>query len=607
MPNRPTRRAWLKGATALIPGSALLRASPAAWAEPDPVAQHGIAMIGAPALPAGFERLPYTSPSARPGGRLRLGQLDSFDSLNPFIIKGTSPTGVRDFVYESLMVRSLAEPFTLYGLIARSVEMPPDRHRITFNLDPRARFADGVAITSRDVLHSRDLILERAWPFMQATYRQVVRATADGPHRVTFELENGENRELPLLLALMPVLPRHLLTPERFASTWLEPPTGSGPYRVGALDPGRSLTYERDEHYWGRDLPIGRGRHNFGQVRIDFFRDGNSLFESFIAQDLDVRIEEDPTRWAEAYDIAPVRDGRILRAEFKSQQPAGLSALVFNCRHPLLANPDVRRALSLAFDGPSMNRELFHGLFARTESVFPRSEFAASGRPLSLRERDLLAPFEAELPPEIFSGPPTGPIPAGSRQALALASRLLDGAGLVLRGTQRVEASTGRPVTLEFLAESRTQERVMLTYTRNVERLGIATTIRLIDDAQYWSRLKSHEFAVIQWTWAGSASPGNEQLNRWGSAAADKPGTQNFTGLKSRAVDAMIQAMLKAESRDDYVAAARAFDRIVMAGNFIIPLFHPPSAWVAYSSRLRHPDAAPLPGYDLTSWWDGEA
>ena len=575
------------------------------------VGQHGIAMHGTPALPPDFAHLPYVNPDAPKGGRLRMGALGTFDSLNPFIIKGVTPSGLREYVYESLMARSQDEPFTLYGLLAERVEVPDDRSSITFYLRPEAHFSDGRPITPADVIHSHALLKEKGWPYHRSYYSKVARAEQIGPHAVRFTFKEGGDREIPLILGLMPILPAHVMTAEAFDRTSLEPPVGSGPYVVDRVEAGRSLVFRRDPNYWGKDLPINRGRYNFDEIRIDFYRDAASLFEAFKAGQIDVRAEEDPARWAEGYGFQAVADGRVLKSEFKTGLPSGMSGLVFNTRRPVFADQRVRRALILMFDAEWINRSLFHGLYVRTTSYFDRSDLASTGHPASEAERKLLEPYLEEVDPDVLEGRSHLPVGDGSgnnRAALREAYKLLTEAGYKLDGSRLVNAKTGEQLSFEFLASNRAQERIMLSFQTNLERLGINVDIRQVDAAQYWARLKSFDFDMIQWTWGASLSPGNEQINRWSSRAADIEGSLNYPGVKSPAADAMIEALLAARTYDELTTAVRAFDRVLLSGDYVIPLFHVPKQWIAHWSHLHAPKETALFGTSFDTWWQaGEA
>ena len=562
---------------------------------------HGLAMHGTPKHAAGFSHFPYVRPDAPRGGRLTQGMLGTFDSLNPFIIRGVSATGLREYVFESLMARSGDEPFTLYGLIAESVELPPDRAWVTFHLRPEARFADGQPITPDDVLFSHTILKERGWPYHRSHYGKVAKAEKIGERSVRFTFEAAGDREVPLLLALMPILPRHRLDAETFERTTLEPPLGSGPYSVARVDAGRSITYRRNDKWWARDLPVMRGRFNFDEIRIEYFRDASSMFEAFKAGELDVRQEDDPGRWVEGYDFAAVTDGHIIKREFETGLPSGMSGLVFNTRRPAFKDPRVRRAFNLLFDAEWMNRNLFNGLFKRTESYFERSYLSSHGRPADARERALLAPFAAFVKPEVLEGTYRQPVTDDGRANLKAAHKLLLEAGYEIKGGRMMKA--GQRLSLEFLAQTRAQERLLLSYARTLDKLGIALSVRQVDSAQYNARLKSFDFDMVQWNWTASLSPGNEQINRWSSKAADIEGSLNLAGAKNPAADAMIEAMLQADTEEDFIAAVRAFDRVLISGDYAIPLFYLPRVWVAYRNHLKFPSALPLAGFDVDTWW----
>ncbi len=567
---------------------------------------HAIAMHGTPALPAGFTSLPYVNPKAPKGGLLRLGTLGSFDSFNPFILKGVAPAGIREYVYQSLLERSADEPFSLYGLLANSVEMPDDRAWVAFHLDPKARFSDGKPVTAEDVIHSWLLLKEKGQPYHRSHYGAVVKAEITAPGVVRFTFRDTTNRETPLLLGLMPILPRHLTPAETFDQTSLVPPVGSGPYRVVKVDPGRSFLLERIKDWWALDRPMTRGLNNFDHIRFEYFRDQNSLFEAFKSGEIDFRTEEDAGRWAESYQFPAVDDGRVIKSEVPVGWPAGMTALVFNTRREVFRDPKVRRALILLLDFEWINKSLFHGHYARTQSFFERSELSASGRPANAIEKQLLAPYMAGIRPAVLDGTYRLPTSDGSgrnRQNLKAAFELLQQAGYEQRSGQMVHKATGRPLTFEMMAGKRAEERLFQAYADSLKRLGIAAEIRNTDSAQRWERLKKFDFDMIQWTWGASLSPGNEQVNRWGSASYSAENALNFAGVRDPAVDAMIDALLSARKRPDFVAAVRALDRLLISGDYVIPLYHAKGSWVAWWSRIKGPQRAPLSGIALDAWW----
>ncbi len=573
---------------------------------------HAIGMHGAPRHAPGFAHFPYVNPQAPKGGRITLGALGTFDSLNPHIIKGVTPPNMRELAYESLLARSMDEPFTLYAWIAKGIEVPADRSAITFHIDERARFSDGAPITADDVLFSHALLKEKGWPYHRAHYAKAAKAEKLGSHAVRFTFApikdasgaDTIDREMPLILGLMPVLPKHKLSPETFEQTSLEPPVGSGPYTVASVDAGRSATFKRNPDWWARDLPIARGRFNFDEIRVEFFRDASSLFEAFKAGEVDIRPEDDPARWVDGYGFPAVAEGRILKRELPTALPSGMTALAMNARKPHFADPRVRRAFLLMFDAEWINRSLFNGAFKRTTSFFDRSYLSSTGKPADAREKALLAPFPAAVRPEIMAGTERLPTTSGSgddRANLQAAFRLLQEAGYAQRNGRL--SKDGAPLAVEFLAANRQHERLMLAYARTLERLGIAVTVRQVDSSQYFARLKTYDYDIVQWNWSASLSPGNEQINRWSSRAADITGSLNYAGARNPAADAMIEAMLHAEGEEEFSAAVRAFDRVLLSGDYVVPLFHLPAVWIAHWSHLRLPDTLSLSGYDLDTWW----
>jgi peptide/nickel transport system substrate-binding protein len=565
---------------------------------------HALAMHGTPKHAPGFRHFPYVNPDAPRGGRLVLGQLGTFDSLNPFTIKGVAASGLRDYVYESLLTRSGDEPFTLYGLIAESIEIPPDRSFVTFNLRREARFADGEPITPEDVLFSHALLKEKGWPYHRSHYGKVAKAEKTSERSVRFTFSAAGDREAPLLLGLMPVLPRHKVDAAIFERSTLDLPLGSGAYSVAKVDAGRSVTYRRNPGWWARDLAVTRGRFNFEEIRVEYFRDEAALFEAFKAGEIDVRTEDDPVRWVEGYRFAAVADGRVVKQELEIQVPSGMTAIALNTRRPAFQDARVRRAFIFMFDAEWINRSLFSGLYKRTQSYFERSYLSSHGRPADGTELDLLLPFRGLAKPDVLLGTFKFPTTDGSgdnRANLQAAFQLLKEAGYHLERGRQVK--DGAPLKVEFLAQTRWQERLMLSFARTLERLGIEMRIRQVDSAQYELRRKTFDFDMLQWTWPASLSPGNEQINRWSSRMADSEGSLNLVGAKNPAADAMIHALLRAESEQDFVSSVRAFDRVLISGDYAIPLFYLPKVWVAYWSHLEHPAVAPLAGLDLDTWW----
>jgi peptide/nickel transport system substrate-binding protein len=585
---------------------AVLLSGPAVRATQENLQRHAIAMYGEPALPADFPHLPYANPDAPKGGRLALAIQGTFDSLNPLIVLGVAPDAVPRYVLQSLMTRSLDEPFTVYGLVATSAELPDDRSSVTFNLDPRARFSDGHPLAAEDVRFTFELLKEHGKPFHRSSFALVRSVEISDPYRIRFDLGGANDRELPLILATMPIFPAHATDREQFARTSLTPPVGSGPYRVAQVKPGERIVLTRRKDYWGEDLPITRGLYNFETVQYDFYRDANTLFEAFKAGLYDYRIEGDPGRWTTGYDIPAVRDGRIVRETIPSRTPKGMNGFVFNTRRAPFDDVRVREALGALFDFDWVNRNLFFGLLNRSTGYFAGSDLSSFGRPANARERELLSSFPNAVRDDILEGryaPPTSDGSGRDRENAKQALALLKSAGWVLDHETLRRQATGEPMSFEILVSSRPQERLALNYAQSLERIGVKAQIRLVDDVQYWRRLANFDFDMIQWVWPASTSPGNEQRNRWSAAAAGRSGSLNYAGANSPALDAMIDALLASHSRDDFVAAVRALDRVLLSGFYVVPLFYIADQWIAHDAGLRRPQIIPLQGTSVELWW----
>lgn len=569
-------------------------------------ASRAIAMHGVPALPEGFAALPYANPDAPKGGRIVEGVLGTFDSLNPLIVQGLAVQPVRGYVVESLMARDYDEPFTLYGLLARTVETDDARSYVIFRLDPAAHFSDGAPVTADDVVFSWQLLRDHGRPSHRTYYSKVAKAEVLDARTVRFDFGSSSDRELPLILGLMPVLPKHAIDAATFENTTLAKPIGSGPYVVATVDVGKSVTFKRDPNYWGRDLPINRGLWNFDEVRFDFYRDGNAYFEAFKTGLYDVHSESDPARWESGYDFPAVRDGRVVKESFPTGLPKFSSDFVFNTRRPIFADVRVRQAIALLFDFEWVNRNFFYNLYKRSTSFFDDSELSAYHRPADQRERALLAPYADAVRPDVLDGTWSPPASDGSgrdREILRRALALLDAAGYEFEGTKLRNRTTGQPLAFEILVTSRDDERLALAYSSMLARAGINAQVRLVDAVQYDQRRLAFAFDMIEYRWEQSLSPGNEQSFYWGSAAADQQGTRNYMGVRSPAVDAMIAAMLSARDRADFVAAVRALDRVLVSGCYVVPLFYLPAQWVARWNYVRHPARTSLYGYLPETWW----
>lgn len=573
---------------------------------------HAIAMHGGPAMPADFTHMPYANPDAPKGGRLVESMLGTFDSLNPLIVRGLAVQQIRGLpferglVLESLMVRGNNEPFTLYGLLAKTVETDDARSYVTFHLDPKARFSDGQPLLADDVLFSWELLRDHGRPNHRQYYSKVAKAEALDPLTVRFDFGGASDRELPLILGLMPIVPRHATDPATFEETSMTPPMGTGPYRVTAVRPGASVTFTRNPDYWGRDLPVNRGLWNFDEVRIDYYREANGEFEAFKRGLYDFRVEPEPLRWHDGYDFAAARNGEVIRetADIKMPQPSQF--LVFNTRRAVFSDIRVRQALTLLFDFEWINRNYFFGLYGRSGGFFAGSELSAYGRAPDARERELLKSFASQMSSDILDGSYRLPVTDGSgrdRTTLRSALRLLSEAGYDLDGTVLRQRATKTPLTFEILVTTRDQERIALAYSRDLKRAGIEVSVRAVDPVQFDQRRLGYEFDMLQNRWDQSLSPGNEQAFYWGSQAADVTGTRNYMGAKDAAIDALIATLLEARERPEFVSAVRALDRVLMSRFYAIPLFNVQQQWLARWNRVERPQATALMGYVPETWW----
>jgi peptide/nickel transport system substrate-binding protein len=567
---------------------------------------YAIAMHGAPALAADFTHMPYVNPDAPKGGRLAWGILGAFDSLNPLIVRGLAVQQMRGFVVESLMARGNDEPFTLYGLIAKTIETDDNRTYVTFHLDPKARFSDGHAVRADDVLFSWALLRDHGRPNHRHYYAKVAKAEALDELTVRFDLTGANDRELPLILGLMPVLPHHAIDPATFEETSMAPPLGSGPYRVTSVKPGSSVTLTRDPDYWGRDLPVNRGLWNFDEIRLDFYRESNGLFEGFKRGLYDFRVEIEPLRWHDEYNFAAARNGEVIRDTLKTGMPNPSEFFVFNSRRPVFSDIRVRKALTLLFDFEWINRNYFFNLYSRSGSYFAGSELSAYEKPADEREREILQPFSAQIAPDILDGSYRLPVTDGSgrdRITLRSALSLLSEAGYDLDGTVLRQRTTKAPLAFEILVTARDDERIALAYARDLKRAGIDVTVRAVDPVQFDQRRLGYDFDMIPNRWDQSLSPGNEQSFYWGSEAADTQGTRNYMGAKNPAIDAMIAELLRARERPHFVSAVRALDRALMSGFYAIPAFNAGEQWIARWNRIERPAKTSLVGYLPETWW----
>lgn len=565
---------------------------------------HGIAIYGEPKYAANFKNFDYVNPDAPKGGILRLSALGTFDSMNPFIVKGVPADNI-GLIYQTLLTGSSDETFTEYGLIAESIEMPEDRSYVTFNLRKEAKWSDGQPLTADDVVWSFNTLMEKGAPFYASYYSDVEKVTADNPHRVTFKFKRAGNRELPLIIGQVPVFPKHFWEKRDFGSTSLEAPIGSGPYKITKIDPGRSVTFERIKDWWGENLPVNKGRFNFDRIVVDYYRDTTVAVEAFFADRYDVRNEHVAKVWATGYDAPAVKDGRIKKEEIKNGLPAGLQGFLMNIRRPVFADPAVRKAMQYAFDFEWANKAMAHGAYKRSYSYFTNSIYAATGLPEG-KELELLTPFKDKLPPELFTQEYKNPVTDGSgdaRDNLREAMKILDDAGYTV-GTDGIRSKDGVRLRVEIMDNQPEFERWVLPYIRNLKRIGIDATFRVIDASQYVARMNDFDFDMTVAGFGQSLSPGNEQREFWGSEKADAQGSRNLIGIKNPVVDALVDKIATANTQEDLVASVKALDRVLLWNYYVVPQWYTDVWKIAHWDRFERPAVqAPYdPGISDT-WW----
>lgn len=565
---------------------------------------HCLALYGDCKYAAGFDHFDYVNPNAPKGGTARLAETGTFDNLNPFILKGVKAPGLADS-FESLMVQSQDEPQTMYGLIAETINVAADNSYAEFTLRKEATWHDGMHITPDDVVFSFTTLKTKGDPTYKILYTPIASCEKTGEHGVRFTFTDKTNKEAPLIAASMPILSKAYYTTREFDKTTLEAPLGSGPYKVESVEQGRSITYKRVENYWGRNLGVMRGQYNFDTIRIDMYRDENVTLEALKAGAYDFRREYIARNWATAYDTPAIKDGRLIKREIPDQTPQGMQAFIYNTRKPYFADRRVRTAIGMALDYEWTNKTIFYGAYVRNGSYFENTEFQATGTPAG-KELALLKPFEKDLPPELFTQEYKNPVTDGSgnaRENLLKAQKLLEEAGWVIKNGKRVNAK-GEPLTIEFLLRQPTMERVIGPMRKNLERLGIASSIRNVDDSQYQKRTDEGDFDIVSiWINRGLFFPGNEQVALWHSSQANVKGSNNLGGVKSKVVDALLDALIKAKTKDDLLAAGRALDRVLLWENYVIPNWHSGSFRVAYWDKFDMPKVTPRYSLGFQTWW----
>ena len=566
--------------------------------------QHALTLYDeAPKYPANFTHFDYVNPDAPKGGTFRQSSFGSFDSLNPYITKGVQAENIT-IIYDTLMRQSLDEPFTEYGLVAGKIEKAPDNRWVRFYLRPEARFHDGHPMRAEDVAFSFNALVTQGAPLFRQYYGDVDKVVVENPLQVRFDFKHGTNRELPMILGQLPVLPKHWYANREFARGNLEIPLGSGPYKVAEVKPGRSIRYERVKDYWAKDLPLNRGLYNFDVMTFDSYRDNVVALEALKAGQFDFWEERIAKNWATAYNVPAVREGRLKREELPNGTPSGMQGFVFNLRRPLFQDIRVREALSQLFDFEWANKQLFSGAYTRTGSYFENSDMAAKGLP-GPAEQAILQPLAGQIPARALTEAFHNPVTDASgmiREQQRKAYGLLQAAGWKIVDDKMVDAQ-GKPVVIEFLLAQPEFERVLLPFKRNLADLGIELSIRRVDVSQYVNRVRSRDFDLMVGSFAQSSSPGNEQREYWSSAAADNPGSRNYIGLRDPAIDQLVESLINADSRQSLVDHAKALDRVLLWGYYVIPNWHIKTWRVVYWDHIGHPPAYPKSDIGIDTWW----
>ena len=590
----------MRGVSAITAGLVLLLAGSVARAAPS----EGMSLFGDLKYAPGFTHFDYVNPQAPKGGTIRYSAIGTYDTLNPFVIKGVPAAGI-GMIFDTLSASSEDEPASEYGLAAKSIDLAPDKLSVLYTLRKEARFHDGTPMTPEDVIWTFETLRAKGQPIYRQYYGDVTKVEKEGDRGVRFYFKSAKNRELPQILGQMPVLSKKYWSGRDFEKTTLDPPLGSGPYTIQSIDPGRSITYRRVADYWGADLPVNKGRFNFDTIRYDYYRDATIALEAFKAGQYDTRLENSSKDWATGYDSPAFRAGLIKKEQIPNQLPSGMQGFGFNLRRPIFQDPRVREALAYAFDFEWSNKNLFYGAYQRTRSYFDNSELAATGAPQG-KELAILEKFRGQIPDAVFTAEYDPPKYDGSgniRDGLRAALKLLKEAGWTFKGEQLVNDQTGQPFEFEILLDNPQFERIVLPFVQNLKRMGITARVRTVDPAQYEKRMETFDFDMTVVLFPESLSPGNEQREYWGSRAADEQGSRNLLGVKNKVVDALIEELVQAPDRASLVAQTRALDRVLQYGYYVIPNFHLAAFRVAYWDKLRRPAVSPkyAPGFD--TWW----
>ena len=570
---------------------------------------HAIAMHGQPKYPENFTSFEYVNPNAKKGGTLRLHAIGTYDTLNPYIIKGKSAAGLHHsfgYFFETLTSRSKDEPFSLYGLIAETIEIPNERDWVEFKLRKEASFSDGKPITAEDVIFSWNTLKKKGSPNARATWSRINEVIQTGPRKVKFIFPDNKDRELPLLIAgFLPVLSKSWWSERNFSETTLDKPISSGPYVISEAIPGRSITFHQNKNYWGKNLPVNNGRFNFDFINFTYYRDDSVALEAFKAGDYDYRRELNAARWATQYSFPAINKGNVIQETVDKKTPAGLNALVFNLRKSFFSDIDVRKALNLAFDFEWINRALLHQAYTRTRGMFDNSELSPNSLP-SKAEILLLNPWRENLPKELFTTPFKPMTTDGSgtdRLNLRKAVKLLKKSGFIIKNKTLV-GTDGVPVEIEITLRRRSNEKIALAYARNLKKLGISASVRLVESAQFQNIINDYDFDMVFGFWGVTLSPGNEQQNYWSSITANQTGGRNWAGISDPVINSLISNLQSAYTNEELVTAARALDRVLMWNYYLLPLYHDSYQRFAYWQKLSRPKNIPIYGIRLQTFWN---
>jgi microcin C transport system substrate-binding protein len=564
---------------------------------------HGVALNGDVKYKKGFDHFDYVNPDAPKQGVLKRASVGTFDSLNPFVLKGTSAAGL-SYVFENLCVQSEDEPFSMYGLIAETITIPESNKYVEFKINEKARFHDGEKITPEDVVFTFNTLIEKGIPTYRKYYEDVLNAEKISENKVRFNFKSGDNPELPLIVCQLPVLPKHYYKDKEFEAG-LDMPMGSGPYKVKDFKPGKFITYERDENYWGKDLPVNKGMYNFNKIIFDYYRDEMVALQAFKSGEYDFRIENTAKSWATAYTGPPFENGEILKEEIPHKNSTGMQGFVFNLRKEKFNNRNLRKALTLAFDFDWINKNLFYGQYKRSESYFSNSELASKGLP-SKEELEILKPYKGKVPDEVFKKEFSLPETENRKKArlyLRKAAEILDEEGYGVKNGKRINKKTGKPLEFSILLSNPAFERIALNYKQSLEKLGIALEIRRVDNTQYYNRIKTFDYEMITAVFPQSLSPGNEQRYFWGSRSAEIPGSRNYCGIKNPVIDDLIEKLISAKGRQNLVNHVKALDRILLWNYYLVPHWYIDYFRVSYKKDVTHPETTPDYGLGLDSWW----